>query len=146
VVDLLLAHGANPAHALAGAAEYRQAHLVQSFLKKHPTLCSQPLYSYLRLTEPPYIVSAGIYALENGIINQNPAIITALVEAGVSLNERLSYEYPVALARKYRAEWIVNHLLFLGAENQVDNWYNRPKPEKNVGGVLVSPRTLDWIG
>ena len=136
VVDLLLRHGADAAHALYAAAYGGQARMVRWLLNKKPALVSEPEASY---------------ALIQGIWLRNPSIITSLVNSGVSVNEPIDDDkYPIMLAKEYGGSWTVDVLLALGAEDR-DIPSCAQEAEEMAGedtklGVCITKWTWEWVG
>lgn len=133
-VELLLEHGADPTKALKRAAFGGQIRLIRTLLGRFPDLPFRENGDVGR--------SAMLHALMAG----NLAIITALVEGGVSLND--NYEcpsrQPLIVARSYRRPWVVGHLKSLGArDNNEEIVASRCIEESR--GVLISERTWQWV-
>ncbi|CAJ2500130.1 Uu.00g029830.m01.CDS01 [Anthostomella pinea] len=148
VVQLLLEQGASMVSALRQAADGGQAHLVRWLLQKDPDLVHEA-YSYE--------LSVGQEALRCAILIKNPTVISLLVRAGAPLNRGYASrgDSPVVWAKTNAAEWIVDFLLSLGAEDrEVDEkernryrWDERePQFQMLRGGVRIVRRTWQWVG
>lgn len=146
IVDLLLARGLDPRMALRGAVKGGQSRLVRLLLERLPTLHSERAPDGVSHT-------VGEEALCQAIRIRNPAIITSLVETGVPLNEPWPFFwgwYPIMMAKwQYGGDWIVNHLLSLGAEDRErGNAYMYDQREENcqIDGTIINERTWEWVG
>ncbi|CAJ2508471.1 Uu.00g134970.m01.CDS01 [Anthostomella pinea] len=148
VVQLLLEQGASMVSALRQAADGGQAPLVRWLLQKDPELVHEPYSDEL---------SVGQEALRCAILIKNPAVISLLVRAGTPLDRGYASrgDSPVVWAKTNSAEWIVDILLSLGAEDrEVDEkernrhrWDERePQFQMLRGGVRIVRRTWQWAG
>lgn len=135
VVVLLLEQGSDPARALRSAAEGGQSRVVKLLLDRFPDLPQREEGD------------VGREALWKALAVRNLTAIAMLVKGGVSLNE--GYEYsatlPINLAKQGLGSWVVEHLISLGAQD-TDAVAFTDKNPVNVGGVLVSERTWEWVG
>lgn len=143
VVEVLLEHGDSPERALRNAADGGQVRLVKWLLDKDPKLVTKTLGDGSEV---------GKEALHRAIIVKSPEVIRLLVNSGVPLNDGYEdNEMPMAYAKWFSAEWIVDILVGLGAEdrNFDDHWCEDPK-EENLGaqmirgGVRLTQRTWEW--
>lgn len=169
VVELLLAHGASPVKAFLFAADGGQIRLLKWLSTRDSDLHLKPWDGCLGVPIP-----IGIEALHKAILIKNPAIISWLVDLGVRLDAsgmNGTYEFPRRFkrwganwikerkfpafsARKFSADWIVELLLSLGAEDPEEPWRIRKDvyPEKIIqkqptrGGVRITKRTWEWVG
>jgi len=134
-VELLLEQDADPARALQSAAEGGQSRVIKLLLDKFADLPQREEGD------------VGRRALWGALAGRNLTAITTLVEGGVSLNE--GYEYsatlPINLAKQGSGSWLVEHLISLGAQD-TDTVAFTDKYPVNVGRVLASERTWEWIG
>lgn len=146
VVELLLAHGADPLRAFERAADGGQVRIVDWLLKQYPKLHLEPSIDGL---------PAWTEALRKAILIKNPTIITMLVKHGVPLSHTYSDYGPIALAKRFAADWIVEFLLSLGAEDEEYDLRNRYEaeyfervysslPERSK--VRITKRTWEWVG
>ena len=135
IVEMLLEQGADPVAALRSAAEGGQPRVIKLLLDKFADLPNRDEGN------------AGREALWKALAARNLMAITILVKGGVSLNE--GYEYPsllpINLAKQGSGPWVVNHLISLGAQ-ETDTIAFTDKYPVNIGGVLVSERTWEWVG
>ncbi|CAJ2508182.1 Uu.00g093680.m01.CDS01 [Anthostomella pinea] len=124
VVSVLLANGASTPRALENAAAAGQVRLVQRLVIR---------YRRLPREQNKQGVEVGRIALANAITSKNPAVISLLLDAGVPLNEGYPVEYddlPIVLARTRAADWVVEYLLSLGAEDrEIDPYVNKDNEE-----------------
>ncbi|KAI1773876.1 ankyrin repeat-containing domain protein [Hypoxylon cercidicola] len=146
VVDILLAHGADPVKAFRCAADWGQAHLLKWLSMRDPQLHLKPWTDFH--DEP-----VGVCALLRAIVNKNPAVITLLVDIGVPINYGAEDELPIYLAKNLAADWIVDLLLSLGAEDKEVDLRDRHEgyDEDDSGCMLrgeirLSKRTWEWVG
>jgi ankyrin repeat protein len=147
VVELLLGHGASPERAFVAAANEGQWRLVKRLLEKEEDF---------HANKGVYEGTVGVEALQQAIIVKNPRVISVLVDAGVSLNDGYSRpdELPIVLAKMVAAEWIVDFLLSLGAEDrEYDTTYRGDNysedhydTQMRRGGVRITKRTWEWVG
>jgi len=135
VVQLLLEHGADPVLALRNAAQGGQPHMVKFLLDKYPDLPQREDGDVGRET------------MWKAVASRNLLIMTILIESGVSLNEDYPHPslLPINLAKQGAGPWVVEHLISLGAED-TDEIATTDKCPVNVGEVLVSERTWQWVG
>ncbi|RDL42245.1 uncharacterized protein BP5553_02224 [Venustampulla echinocandica] len=142
VVEILLEHGDSSERALRNAADGGQLHLVKWLLNKDPKL---PRKTW------PDGREVGKEALQRAIVVKSPEVITLLVNSGVPLNDGYEdWEIPIVWAKQLAADWIVNLLLALGAENRdVDEDTPEDVPQNHWegmrrGGVRLTQRTWEW--
>ena len=137
-VELLIEYGGDPSIALSGAAFGGQVRLVRTLLSRFPELL--------------YKDNGGVgrTAMCSALMAGNLAVITALVEAGQSLDD--GYEHPshkpVNFAKRYNRPWVVKHLNSLGAR-ETNEKIVPELPCKCVSqsrGILISERTWQWVG
>jgi ankyrin repeat protein len=171
-VKLLLHHGANPKEALIVAAHGGQVRLVKYLLNKYPSLVWLPLQPDLE----PGGFSVARNALEMAIGGCHLSTITALVQAGVGLNFGRDFaggsQYfhakfnavwdildgvepgdkgalPMNLAKRTGRQWVVDHLIFLGAEDTAETFLPRPRsmrPQDPMcrDQIVMTERTWEW--
>jgi len=147
VVDVLIEYGADPREAFFEAAAHGQTHLARRLIKRDPTILSmKPAYN----DTADYTL--GAKALEMAISTMNPAMVSVLVEAGVSLNQPTSGgDLPVDYAKKNSTPWVLEALLSMGAVDTDfdgeygENWEAVPEWYKE-GYVHVTKRTWQWVG
>ena len=147
-VQILLNHEASAGEAFISAADGGQVHLLQSLLQKGNVDIHATNEDNLTI---------GMQALERAIIIKNPTIISILVtEAGVSINHDTPrpQDNPIIIAKTYAAQWIVDFLLSLGAEDrefdpedQCDCFPEDCYAEQiSRGGIRITQRTWEWVG
>jgi len=147
VVELLLEHGASPERAFVRAADGGQWRLIRRLLDKEVNFHAK---------KGIYEGTIGMEALQKAIIVKNPTVISMLVDAGVPLNDSFPTPdgLPMVLAKTCAAEWIVDLLLSLGAEDrEIDlhyrsNNYSEDRYDEQMerGGVRITKRTWEWVG
>ena len=135
VVELLLDNGADPGQALENAAHGSQLRLIKHLLSRFPDLLARREGR------------VGRSVLEAAVYSCNLASMTALVEAGVSLNHGYYHpDYlPLNRAKREGPPWVVNHLMALGAQ-ETDKEPHGGIWKPMVGGLYISERTWEWPG
>lgn len=98
----------------------------------------------------------GMKALERAMITKNPAIVSILIDLGVPINHDnpTPYDNPMVIAKTFSAEWIVNYLLSLGAEDREVDLDEKPDTfledcynlQMLRGGIRLTERTWKWVG
>jgi ankyrin repeat protein len=154
-VDVLVELGSDPRRALCKAAANGQAGLLRRLVERHPNLLAM---------KPPNSDSPGhtlgVKALELAIFYPNPAVVSVLVEFGVSLDEPTTNgDLPVDYAKKNSKRWMLEALLSMGATDTefVGEYHESFETETEGGGhplngthrqgrVYVTKRTWEWIG
>jgi ankyrin repeat protein len=171
-VKLLLHHGANPKEALIAAAYGGQVRLVKYLLNKYPSLVWLPLQPELE----PGGFSVARSALEMAIGGCHLSTITALVQAGVGLNFGRDFAggsqpfrakfnavwdildgvepgdkgaLPMNLAKRTGRQWVVDHLISLGAEDTAETFQPRPRSMRAQDPmcrdqIVMTERTWEW--
>lgn len=134
VVELLIEHGADPAAALIGAARGGQPRLIRALLSRFPDLPSRDEGEVGRL------------ALEHALHVGSLTAITALVDAGVSLNYGYAHpcQLPLNVAKRGFGPWVVDHLILLGAQETDTEAYTE-RTACTAREILVSQRTWEWV-
>ncbi|KAG6058528.1 hypothetical protein E4U17_007974 [Claviceps sp. LM77 group G4] len=131
-VGLLLDRDADPLVALWSAIEHSQPRITKLLLDRFPNI----------LTWNGGHV--GRSALRDAVTAKNLRNITLLVEHGVSLNDGYkAQKRPINLAKYGRGQWVVNHLLSLGAHDTSEEV--RTEQWRWTGLVLIEERTWQWI-
>ena len=137
-VELLIEHGGDPSKALGGAAFGGQVRLVRTLLSRFPDL----LYKDAG--------KLGRSAMCDASMSGNLAVMTALVEAGLSLHD--GYEYPshkpISWAKEHGRPWVVSHLKSLGARETNEEVVpsNPWSCVRDSRSILISERTWQWVG
>lgn len=111
VIKVLVRHGEKFEHALSPAASRGQVHLIKYLLH---------IGVDIHYRESGHLVGVGLQALFSAILCKNLAIISLLAAAGVPLNNDDTdiYEDPIWAAKAHGGEWVLKHLLSLGAEDR----------------------------
>lgn len=140
VVNLLIAHGADPRYALQSAIKGGQSRLVRCLIHSHPDLLHR---------ENGWVARE---ALAGAVASRNLRPITFLVEAGVSLdegwgydNDGMGWELPICMAKQGGLPWMVDHLTALGARD-TDDEMDAQEFLVDARGINVPERTWDWVG
>lgn len=140
-VEILLDHGADPILALRRATSQGQVGVMRYLLNRFPDLLDRD-YAGVRRRG-----AVGRYMLWNAITSKNLAAIDVLVEGGVSLTEDFAEDetlHPVKLAKQGMGQYVLDHLLSIGAQATEDAIEPEMKP--TVTGVRVDERTWEWVG
>lgn len=160
-VELLLKHGGSPAEAFMEAVIGSQLRLAKLLLQTHDIPLFQPFYGKetILVHKGPILGAGGPLgglALREAIWCQNKDIISLLVEHGVLLSEEKPPLYfPIKEAKLVSGgEWIVNHLISLGAIDRPyrEGEWPRARSYKHWGSYrydhLVEPtkRRWEWLG
>ncbi|SPO03594.1 uncharacterized protein DNG_06277 [Cephalotrichum gorgonifer] len=139
----------NASMALRDASRHGQAHIVRWLVGRYPDLLERPL-------NPGAVSTLGRQAMELAVHSKNLTVISALVDLGVPLNcGDAEVSYPVITAKEVAAQWVVDHLLKLGADDHDFVWNVRCgtdliegdelcQPQR--GSIYVSRRTWQWVG
>lgn len=132
-VELLLDLGADPARAVYSAVEGGQVRILRSVLRRHPDL--------IREQDGDFRTSIMVRAMSAGSL----PILSLLVGAGVWLDgfEGDAGNSPVKFAKIAGWDWIVEHLIKMGARDV--EGVEASKFESTVRGIRVSRRTWEWI-
>ncbi|KAG6169338.1 hypothetical protein E4U24_004802 [Claviceps purpurea] len=131
-VGLLLDRDADPLLALWSATEHSQPRITKLLLDRFPNILNW---------DGGHV---GRSALWNAVTAKNLRNITLLVEHGVSLNDGYkAQKRPINVAKDGRGQWVVNHLLSLGAHDTREEV--RKEQWSLTGLVLIEERTWQWI-
>ena len=140
MVELLVDNGADPTKALCSAAGGGQVRVMISLLSRAPFLPQQRWGS------------TGRKAFLRAYAAGNLTAMAVLVKAGVSLNDSCGWGFagyhgktPISFAKEDGLEWVVEHLLSLGAEENAEA-IERPRDAARVREVLISQRSWEWVG
>ena len=144
IVDLLLDLGASAKEELYTAVDACQHRVVLQVLARFPELPAR------------WNWRVGKTALVLAILNRNPRIIRTLIDAGVPLNDYENFhDLPLYVAKSYKAKWIVDFLISIGAKDQ--DFGSIPStlascaeedryPQTQGGNVRIKQRTWEWVG
>ncbi|TPX18803.1 uncharacterized protein E0L32_011482 [Thyridium curvatum] len=137
VVELLLDHGADRSTALWCAIDGGQLRVVKLLLDRFPDMLQREGMGH----------HPGMIALVKAIGARQLAIMTMLVEAGVSLND--PYDGPpwlaINMAKDRVGAWVVEHMLKLGAKD-TPLPIMKEKYQCTARGVLLEADTWNWVG
>lgn len=134
VVTLLIEQGADPVKAFQSAAGGGQTRTLRYLLNKYPDL--------------PYRQGGDIgrAALYRALMARNLTSMSILAEAGVPLN--YGYEFlgglPLDIAKMGSGQWVVNHLISIGA-HETDREVDLRVRKSTIRGIHVSERTWEWV-
>ncbi|KAG6199054.1 hypothetical protein E4U35_006894 [Claviceps purpurea] len=133
-VDLLLELGADPLLALRIAVKESQPRITKLVLDRFPDLLDRDDGQEGRL------------AMWHAVTRKNLRNITLLVERGVSLNDgyKESWEIPVNAAKDGKGQWVVDHLLSLGAHDTSED-VREEDCSLTTGLVQLEERTWQWV-
>ncbi|KAI0854287.1 ankyrin repeat-containing domain protein [Daldinia vernicosa] len=149
VVDILLAHSGGPVErAFICAADGGQTHLIDRLWKKDPQVHTRPwpLDDLSRRLDGggDRGHTVGAEALYRAFKIRNPAVISLLVEHGVSLNENLDKRQ---LDMLQLPRWMVDYMVSLGAEGieiDYDRYHCSEVISSPRGGILIMRQTWEW--
>jgi ankyrin repeat protein len=152
-VQVLLDHDADPSSALIGASSTGQVHLIKYLLDRYPSMVDRDYEKAYQIGR--YVT--GQQALFLATQACQLATMTMLVQAGanpshgpVAPMSRLnlpSGRRPFEDARERGNEWVVDHLVSLGAkENVLDkDIKNQKLGQRCCNGVRPSKHTWQWM-
>ncbi|KAK1146894.1 hypothetical protein N8T08_002220 [Aspergillus melleus] len=146
VVQVLLEWGGTIGEAFISAADGGQVHLLRYLLQKGVDVHKKDNLGR----------TIGMEALERAIITKNPAVISILVDLGVPINHDspTPHDHPMVIAKTFSAQWIVDFLLSLGAEDREVDPDETPDTfledcyslQMSRGGIRLTKRTWEWVG